>query len=301
MKVMSRAAVFAALVLSAPGAFAEDSIFPDKNLETAVRRYVFAKRESSDPITKDDVKDISEIVARKRGIKDLSGLEHCRSIMLIDFAGNEISDLSPLQGLKKLQSIDLARNKIKDLSPLAELKATQLLEISGNEVEDLGPVAGFEKLRDLWAADNKIKNLEPVKELKKLWFLDVAGNKVDELKPIAGLKEITNLDLRRNQITELAPLAEYTELRYLLLDHNKVSDLAVLVSMSKQDAEKEKRFAPFLHLHLAGNPLSETARTEQVEELKKIGVRVLLVEWKREEPKAPEQSKKDEAKPAESK
>ena len=42
----------------------------------------------------------------------------------------------------------------------------------------------------------------------------------------------------------------------------------------KTDAEKENRFAPFLRLYLAGNPLSDKAKQEQLAELKKAGVRI---------------------------
>jgi hypothetical protein len=46
------------------------------------------------------------------------------------------------------------------------------------------------------------------------------------------------------------------------------------VKWAKADADKDKRFAPYLRLYLAGNPLSDDARTKQVPELKKIGVRL---------------------------
>ena len=43
---------------------------------------------------------------------------------------------------------------------------------------------------------------------------------------------------------------------------------------AKADAAKEKRFAPYLRLYVAGNPLSDDAKTKQLAELKKIGVRL---------------------------
>ena len=44
--------------------------------------------------------------------------------------------------------------------------------------------------------------------------------------------------------------------------------------MAKADTEGTKRFAPYLRLYLAGNPLSDAARAVQVPVLKKYGVRV---------------------------
>jgi hypothetical protein len=46
------------------------------------------------------------------------------------------------------------------------------------------------------------------------------------------------------------------------------------VKWAKADAEKDKRFAPYLRLYLADNPLSDDAKTKQLPELRKIGVRL---------------------------
>jgi hypothetical protein len=59
-----------------------------------------------------------------------------------------------------------------------------------------------------------------------------------------------------------------------MLQKNKITDLAPLVKWAKADAEKDKRFAPYLRLHVEGNPLSEEAKTKQIPELKKLGVRI---------------------------
>ena len=42
------------------------------------------------------------------------------------------------------------------------------------------------------------------------------------------------------------------------------------------DAVGDQRLAPYLRLYLRGNPLSEAARTHQIETLRKLGVRVHL-------------------------
>ena len=51
------------------------SAFADKKLEEAVRRYVFEKRDNDQPITAEDVKNISTIEAKRKGITNLSGLD----------------------------------------------------------------------------------------------------------------------------------------------------------------------------------------------------------------------------------
>ena len=96
----------------------------------------------------------------------------------------------------------------------------------------------------------------------------------------------------------------------LLLERNKVKDLAPLVAATKADVEGADptigmstvalgasplgtapcttlaaviagklakgpmRFAPYLRLYLAGNPLSDAAKTQQLPALKNIGVRI---------------------------
>ena len=68
------------------------SAFPDKALEKAVRAEVFSKRNNEEPITAEDVKNISRVVGKKKGITNLEGLQHCHAIMLIDLEDNEISE-----------------------------------------------------------------------------------------------------------------------------------------------------------------------------------------------------------------
>ena len=112
--------------------------------------------------------------------------------------------------------------------------------------------------------------------MHKLWSLYLAGNQVSDLKPLGQLRFLSSLDLTDNRITDLSPLEPLTELRYLILNNNRISDLGKLVSMSKKDFEGEKRFAPYLRLYLAGNPLSTDTARGQTKQLEGFGVRVNL-------------------------
>ena len=112
--------------------------------------------------------------------------------------------------------------------------------------------------------------------LTKLWSLYADGNQLASIAPVAKLSNLSSLDLRNNQVADLGPVKGLTELRYLLLNNNKVTDLQVLVEMAQKDSAGEKRFAPFWHLYLQGNPLSDAAQNKQLAELKKVGSRVHL-------------------------
>ena len=82
------------------------------------------------------------------------------------------------------------------------------------------------------------------------------------------------LELKDNQITDLTPLGKQTELSLLMLERNKIADLAPLVNAAKADAEGPKRFAPYLRLYLAGNPLAAETKPKQLAALKSYGVRL---------------------------
>lgn len=251
-------------------------LFPDPGLEAAVRAEVYAKRYNQEPLTADDVKNISRVIGRGKAIKSLAGMENCPAVMLIDLANNEIQDLTPIAKLTRLQSVTLAGNQIKDIAPLKELTAIQLLDLSRNQVTDLTPLTEMKNLRTLYVAANGLESLDPIAGLTKIWSLDASENKLTKLDAVGALAWLTMLDVRENGVETLAPLAPLKELDFLLLTGNKIADLAPLVEMCKADAAGEKRFAPYLRLYVGENPLSDQAKGEQLEAIKAAGVKIFL-------------------------
>ena len=71
-------------------------------MEAVVRQYVFEKRNNEEPLTEKDVENISTIEGKGKEIKDLTGLEKCLSLALLDLEANQISDLAPLKDLTNL-------------------------------------------------------------------------------------------------------------------------------------------------------------------------------------------------------
>ncbi len=283
-----RATLLAAVLLLAPGRSALPAaeatvsagtnevvaIFPDKALEQAVRRQVFAKRENSEPIIAADVADIAIIEGRGLGIKDLTGLEHCRKVALINLAGNEIENLAPLAGLPRLQSLDLSKNRIESIAPLATNTALQYLDLSFNQLRKVGPVAGLTNLATLLVSHNDLSDVSPAFGLPRLHSLHFDGNRVSRLKGIAALRRLDLLSASGNRISDLEPLVGLTDLRLLLLEDNRLRNLAPLVEMVRRDAEGERRFAPFLRLYVKGNRLDGKKAQAQLADLRSYGVRV---------------------------
>lgn len=259
--------LFAATAATSPAAETSPSIFPDKNLEAVVRTYVFAKRDNQQPLTAEDVKSLSTISGRGKGIRDLTGLDKCTALAQLELTDGEITDLTPLKNLTNLQSLTLSRNKIRDIGPLAGLLNLQYLELSGNEVTDLKPLEKLTAMNSLYLSNNRITDIAPVQGLARVWSLYLDGNTgIADLKPVAGLKNLSTLDLKKTKVKDLSPLAGLTALHYLFLDGTAVADLAPLISMCQKDGAGEKRFAPFLTVSLAGAP---AAKTPKVAELKK--------------------------------
>ena len=246
------------------------SAFKDKNLEEVVRHSVYEKRNTDEPITIEDLIDVSTIKGRGKNIRDLTGLEHCKSLALLDLAGNQITDISQLAGLKRLQSLDLSNNDISDISALAKTPALQYIEMSHNKVNDLSPLSGLKNMSALYLGYNRIEYIYPILDLPKLSSLHLSVNQVESIEGINNLKWLSSLSLDGNDIYDLVPLDGLNNLNFLFLEYNKVQDISPLITMTRVDSEGEKRFAPFLKAYLKGNRI----RKSQVEKLKEYGVRV---------------------------
>ena len=262
-----------AIVVSSSSLWAQD-LFPDKALEAAVRAEVFAKRYNQDPLTIDDVKTISQVVGKGKGITNLEGLQHCAAVMLIDLENNQIADLTPIKDLKLVQSLTLAGNKIESIAPLENFVKLQYLDVSRNAIKDIAPIAKMENMRSLYLSQNQIESITPVAGLKKVWTLYIAANPIADFAPVSQLKWLSSFDAKGCNISDLAFLKPLTELSYVMLADNKLTDLSVLVEMAQADAAGAKRFAPFWRLYLWGNPLSDSASQQQLPALKGTGSKV---------------------------
>ncbi len=206
------------------GLVVSQDVFPDKALEKAIRWEVFEKRYNDQPITIDDVKSISQVIARGKEIKSLEGLQHCKSIMKIDLANNQITDLTPIADLKLVQSLDLSGNQIASLDALKNLSQMQYLQISKNQVKDLAPIAAMIKLNALYANENQVTNVQPIVGLKKLWTLQLAGNPIESIPDVSELKHLKTLNLRNCKLKKIDFLANLSELNLLMLDQNPLEN-----------------------------------------------------------------------------
>jgi hypothetical protein len=249
-----------------------EPLFPDPALEAAVRKQVFAKRHTAEPLVEADVVNVSTVEAKAAGITNLAGLEACTALALLDLENNRVRDLAPLAGRPRLQSLNLAGNLVTDLAPLAQVPALQYLELSRNRVRDLAPLAGLTNLSALYLSSNLVSDLRPLLGLRRLSSLYLDGNQLRSIQGLGQLRGLFSLSLRDNAISDLAPLQGLASLHQLFLENNRLQDLGALLAML--EADQEQRFAPFLNVYLAGNPLGTAARTRQLEAIRALGTRV---------------------------
>jgi hypothetical protein len=247
-------------------------IFTDKKLESAVRKFVFDKRDNDKPIVEADVVNLSTIQGVGLGITNLDGIEKCISLASLDLSKNTITDLRPLRGLSRIQYLNLADNQVEDIAPLAEIKALQYIELSRNRVKRIDTLAGLTNLASLYLSANHLTDIQPIVRLPKLASLYLDRNRLQGIDGIGRLHTLTSLSLSDNRISDIAPLDGLNGLFFLFLENNRIRDLEPLVNMAKND--RDLRFAPYLKLYVKGNPLSSRARKSQLGALEEIGVKV---------------------------
>jgi len=149
------------LVLSACGGSPveeEEVAFPDTNLEIAVRKAIDKPEGAA---LSSDLEELTNMVASQRGITNLTGLEHCTGLTVLNLYDNKISDLSPLASLTNLTELYLCSNQISDISPLANLTSLTVLGLHFNQLSDLSPVASLTNLTELRCSGNPL-NTESV-------------------------------------------------------------------------------------------------------------------------------------------
>jgi RHS repeat-associated protein len=83
---------------------------PDANLKAAV--YAALGKNTTDPLTRDDMALLTSLSAAGKGIADLTGLEWAVNLTTLDVRNNNITSLTPLSGLTKLTSLQDSGNPV---------------------------------------------------------------------------------------------------------------------------------------------------------------------------------------------
>ncbi len=215
--------------------------FPDAGLDAAVREAI-AKPEGDIHDTDLVGTGFTSLVANRRNITDLSGLENCTDLTTLSLIDNQISDLGPLASLTELSMLFLKENSIVALGPLTTLYKMHTLSLDDNQIAMLTPLSEMTSLTNLSINRNLVSSLLPLADLASLQELHLSLNAISDVGPLAGLSNLTNLELVSNEITDIGPLLECS-------------------GLGEGDV-----------VSLSGNPLSQNTICEQVPVLQSQGV-----------------------------
>jgi len=201
--------------------------FADLNLDRAIRKQI---GKLTGDIRQSDLWGITELKATNQNIGNLTGLEYCTNMTILDLAGNEISDITPLSNLRSLDTLTLDQNQISDITPLSSLTNLRQLFLWQNQIVDISPVSSMPSLTALHLSGNKISDISPVSGLTNLYSLGLDANQIVDISPLFSLNSINNLWLSYNQIIDVSPLSNLIHLTQLYLHNNQITDISPLLS-----------------------------------------------------------------------
>lgn len=177
-------------------------------------------------------------VNNRRGdppITDLTGLEECKNLMLLEVPSVESSAFPTFAKLDSVVKLEYgsdgirADSNVSDLSALAQMKSLKMLWITGSEV-DLTQLAGAD-LRVLRLDVTRIGSLEPLKQMENLSFLQLCqGPEIDSFAPLAESSvQYLSMSLsegarERYKNMDYTPLTRMPQLIWLDLTNNITFD-----------------------------------------------------------------------------
>ncbi|MCB2230315.1 leucine-rich repeat domain-containing protein [bacterium] len=154
---------------------------PDAGLLAAIRARL---SKPAGDILKSDLLGIEDLLATDLMIADLTGLEYCTNLKMLNIINNDVSGLAPLTGLRNLEQLHAGQNDIVDIAPLSNLTNVTWLRLNENRIADISYIAN----------------------LTGLTQLDLQGNAVVDVAPLETLVNLVDLQLTANRIRDIAPL-----------------------------------------------------------------------------------------------
>ena len=201
---------------------------PDPNLRQAIRDQLALP--ANKPLLKTDMTRLKGLDGRKRGIADLTGLEHATYLQWTNLGENEIRDISLLATLVHLEGLWIYVNPISNLLPLANLTKLKQLNLGICEISDIRPLANLTGLEHLWLHHNQIQDVTPLANLANLTELWLTGNRIVDIRPLANLTQLEILRIHDNPILDVSPLKHLSLSEFLF---NEVCELDGLPTQAR--------------------------------------------------------------------
>ena len=133
--------------------------FPDSNFETLIRETLNIPTSN---ITNINLESIIEIDGEERNISDVSGIEYCTNLEILNLWSNQIVDISVLSGLTNLQELYLSNNQIIDINALSGLTNLIYINLFYNQIINISGLSGLTNLQVLNINSNQIIDIYPL-------------------------------------------------------------------------------------------------------------------------------------------
>jgi len=170
--------------------------FADSHLKAVVEEELWI----SDP-TPEDMLGLTSLLADRKGITNLTGLEYAENLEELWIRWNRISDLSPLSGLTNLRYLDAHANQvISDISPLSGLTNLEMLIIRDNCISNISALSGLTNLQHLYLEWNDISDISPLSGLASLHGVSLQYNKISDVSALSSLTSLAYVDIRGNPL-----------------------------------------------------------------------------------------------------
>ena len=203
---------------------------PDANLRAVITDSLGKSRNAS--ITRAEMATLTRIDAPRKGIRNLTGLEHATNLQSLTLSNNSISDISALSNLTNLTWLGLESNSISDISALSNLTNLTGLDLADNSISDISALSNLTNLTRLYLDDNSISDISALSNLTNLTRLDLDDNSISDISALSNLTNLTWLGLSVNSISDISALSNLTNLERLILWNNSISDISALSNLT---------------------------------------------------------------------
>ena len=109
-----------------------------------------------------------------------------------------------------------------------------------------------------------ISDISELSQCTKLIKLDLRNNNIEDITPLIDCADLEWLSIWNNKVTNLAPLMNLQYLKYLDADQNQITDVSFLGYATAIE-----------ELWISGNPIKSIKHVENLEKLRRLGVKGL--------------------------
>lgn len=181
-----------------------------------------------------DVTAITNLNASNKGITNLEGIQHLKSLKSALLSNNKISNISCLSTLTTLTILDIANNKVENLDAIRNLNNLVYIALDNNHPVSFEPVTSLTKLKMLSLSNTGIQGpgiIDRLASSSTLISLSLEGNDISEIGPLTSCANLSTLNLGKNKISDLSLISKFTKLRSLNLNDNLISDISPIKSV----------------------------------------------------------------------